>query len=148
MKKIISDRINRTLFEMEVGILFFGAACQFFVFFAEDKNAYSTGLWIGIVTAAVGVFHMWYALDKGLDLDEKSATGYLGRQNAIRYLLYMMVIILTVMTKAGNPLAVFLGMMGLKMAAYMQPFMKNISRWIYGEEILPPLIEEPDESQE
>lgn len=148
MKKIVIERMNRTLFELEVGILIFGAVCQMFVFLPKDKTGYSVGLWIGIAAAAFGAFHMWYTLDKGLDFDEKSAIGYLGRHNMIRYLLFVAVVALAAVSGIGNPLSVFLGIMGLKAAAYMQPFTKKISRWIYGEEILPPLIEEPDESQE
>ena len=45
MKEKIT-KINRTLFELETGILIYGAVCQIFVFLAEDKAKYSLGLWI------------------------------------------------------------------------------------------------------
>lgn len=147
MKKIILG-INRTLFELEVGILIFGAVCQLFVFLPKDKLSYSLGLWVGIITAAFAAFHMWWTLDKGLDLEEKVAVGYLGRQNVIRYVVIVAVIVAAAISGIVNPLSTFLGVMGLKAAAYMQPFTKKISRRIYGEEILPDLIEEPDTVQE
>lgn len=142
MRAVIT-KINRTLFELEIGILIFGAICQVFVAFVEDKAGYSIGLWIGILTAAFSAFHMWYTLDKGLDLGEKGAIGYLGRQNVIRYVIIFLLLIAVAVSRAGNPLSAFLGIMGLKAAAYMQPFTKRISRLLYGEEILPDIID-PD----
>lgn len=147
MKKIVLG-INRTLFELEVGILIFGGLCQLFVFLPKDKLSYSLGLWVGIITAAFAAFHMWWTLDKGLDLEEKSAVGYLGRQNVIRYVVIVAVIVTAAVSGIVNPLSAFLGVMGLKVSAYMQPLTKKISRRIYGEEILPDLIEEPDAVQE
>ncbi|MBP3602983.1 MAG: ATP synthase subunit I [Lachnospiraceae bacterium] len=147
MKKIVLG-INRTLFELEVGILIFGGLCQLFVFLPKDKLSYSLGLWVGIITAAFAAFHMWWTLDKGLDLEEKSAVGYLGRQNVIRYVVIVAVIVTVAVSGVVNPLSAFLGVMGLKVSAYMQPLTKKISRRIYGEEILPDLIEEPDAVQE
>ena len=73
MKERIIENVNRTLFELEVGILIFGVVCQIFVFLPEDKAGYSIGLWIGVITAALAAFHMWYTLDKGLDFDEKKS---------------------------------------------------------------------------
>ncbi len=147
MKKM-TEKINRTLFELEIGILIFGAVCQMFVFFIKDKAGYSIGLWIGIATALVAAFHMWWSLDRGLDFGEKAAVSYLTKHNIFRYIGIVMVIVAVSVTKIGNPLSTFLGIMGLKAGAYLQPLTKKISRCIYGEEILPPLIEEPDESQE
>lgn len=147
MKKIV-ETVNRTLFELEVGILIYGVICQLFVFLPKDKAGYSIGLWIGIAAAALAAFHMWYTLDKGLDFDEKSAVGYLARQNIIRYVGIVAVMIAIAVSGMGNPLSAFLGIMGLKAAAYMQPFTKKISKLLYGEEILPALIEEPESNQE
>lgn len=147
MKEKITE-MNRTLFELEVGILIFGVVCELFVFLPEDKAGYSIGLWVGILTAAISAFHMWRSLDRGLDFEQKAAVSYLSRQNIIRYLFIVLIIAIVAVTEIGNPLSAFLGIMGLKAAAYMQPLTKKISRCIYGEEILPDLIEEPDQGQE
>ena len=147
MKEIII-RINRTLFELEIGILLFGCICQLFVFFVEDKAGFSLGLWIGIVTAMAGAFHMWWSLDRALDLDEKSAVRSMSTHNIIRYLGFVLIVGGIAVTEIANPLSAFLGIMSLKAAAYMQPFTRKISLRIYGEEILPPVIEEPADGQE
>ena len=147
MKKM-TEKINRTLFELGIGILIFGVVCQLVVFFIKDKAGYSIGLWIGIVTALLAAIHMWWSIDRGLNFGEKAAVSYLTKHNMIRYAAIIIVIVVVAVTKIGNPLATFLGIMGLKAGAYLQPLTKKISRCIYGEEILPPLIEEPDENQE
>lgn len=147
MRAVIT-KINRTLFELEIGILIFGVICQIFAVFTDNKLSYSIGLWIGCLTAALSAFHMWYTLDKGLDLDEKGAIGYLGRQNVVRYVAIVLLLIIVAVSGVGNPLSAFLGIMGLKAAAYMQPFTKKISRLLYGEEILPDYIEGPADEQE
>ena len=141
-------RINRTLFELWTGILIFGVICQVFVFACRDKASYSLGLWIGVLTAALGALHMWYSLEKNLELGEKTAVRKLAAGSAVRYLFYGAVLILVSVSRVASPLSVFLGMMGLKAAAYLQPFSKKISVLLYGEEILPPLIEEPVDEQD
>lgn len=71
-------KVNRTLFELETGILLFALACQVVIAFFPQRGEWSRGLWIGILTACLCAFHMWYSLDKGLSLTEKGAAGYLG----------------------------------------------------------------------
>ena len=147
MKERIT-RINRTLFELETGILLFGMVCQLFVFPVKDKAAYSLGLWIGILTAMAGAFHMWWSLDRALDLDEKAAVSKMSTHNILRYVAITIVLALTAVSKIANPLSAFLGIMSLKASAYMQFITKKISYLVYGEEILPPLVEEPVEEQD
>ncbi|MBO5057316.1 MAG: hypothetical protein J5988_03490 [Eubacterium sp.] len=148
MKTVIT-KMNRTLFELLTGIMIFGIICQLFVFWVKDRADYSAGLWIGILTAGISAYHMWRSLDRGLDLGEKGAVNYLSRQNIIRYVFITVVLIATAVTGIGNPLSAFLGIMGLKVSAYMNAFTRKISKLLYGEEILPELIiEEPACEQE
>ena len=96
-------RINRTLFELEVGILIFGALCQFFVFLVKDKTGYSLGLWLGILVAAVSAFHMWWSLDKALELGENQAVKTMSMHNILRYMSITAVLILTAISGIVNP---------------------------------------------
>ena len=146
MKAIIT-RMNRTLFELETGILIFGIFCQIPISFLKDRVSCSAGLWTGIAAAVFAAFHMWLTLDRGLSMGDKAA-GYLSGQNMIRYFVIVAVIILTAVTGIGNPLTAFLGVMGLKVSAYMNFLTKKISRLLYGEEIFPELTEEPAKEQE
>lgn len=144
MKQIIL-RMNRTVFELETGILIYAVCCQVVLLFFADRASFSRGLWIGILTAMLSAHHMWRGLERGLSLTEKGAVSYLARQSALRYGLVAIVIVLCAVTDAGNILTAFLGIMGLKISAYMQPLTKKISTAVYGEEILPEIIWEPEE---
>lgn len=142
MKEKIT-KINRTLFELETGILLFGVVCQLFVFLIKDKASYSLGLWMGILIAAISAFHMWWSLDRALDLPERAAVKSMSIHNILRYLFITAALILIAISGIANPVSAFLGIMGLKASAYMHFITRKISVVIYGEEILPPLIEEP-----
>lgn len=147
MKKRIT-RINRTLFELETGILIYGVVCQLVILLIQNRPGYSLGLWIGIVTAMLGAFHMWWSLDRALDLPEKAAVRSMSTHNIIRYLVFVLVVGAAAVTQIANPLFIFLGIMSIKVSAYMHFLTQKISVKIYGEEILPPLIEEPAGEQE
>lgn len=142
MKEKIT-KINRTLFELETGILLFGVACQLFVFLIKDKVSYSLGLWMGILIAVISAFHMWWSLDRALELPERAAVKSMSIHNILRYLFITAALILIAVSGIANPVSAFLGIMGLKASAYMHFITRKISVAIYGEEILPPLIEEP-----
>ena len=142
MKEKIT-KINRTLFELETGILLFGVVSQLFVFLIKDKASYSLGLWMGILIAAISAFHMWWSLDRALDLPERAAVKSMSIHNILRYLFITAALILIAVSGIANPVSAFLGIMGLKASAYMHFITRKISVVIYGEEILPPLIEEP-----
>lgn len=147
MKEKIT-RINRTLFELETGILLFGVVCQLFVFLIKDKLSYSLGLWMGILIAVISAFHMWWSLDRALDLPERAAVKSMSIHNILRYLFITAALILIAVSGIANPVSAFLGIMGLKASAYMHFITRKISVVIYGEEILPPLIEEPATEQD
>ncbi len=147
MKEKIT-RINRTLFELETGILLFGLVCQLVVFFVKDKPGYSLGLWIGILTAMVCAYHMWWSLDRALDLPEKEAVKALSTQNILRYVSIAAVLMLVAISKIADPLSAFLGIMGLKASAYMHVILIKISDRIYGKEAVKPLTEEPAAQQD
>lgn len=147
MKERITQ-INRTLFELETGILIFGVACQLVILLIRNRPEYSLGLWIGIVTAMLGACHMWWSLDRALELPEKAAVRSMSTHNIIRYLVFVLVVGAAAVTQTANPLFVFLGIMSIKVSAYMHFLTRKISRKIYGEEILPPLIEEPAGEQD
>lgn len=147
MKERIT-RINRTLFELETGILIYGIVCQIFVFLVKDKAGYSLGLWMGVVIGMVGAFHMWWTLDRALDLGEREAVKTMSTHNVLRYFFIVVAFALIAMGGIANPLAAFLGVMGLKISAYMHFLTQKISTKIYGEEILPPLREEPVKEQD
>ena len=94
----------------------------------EDKAGYSVGLWIGVLTAIFMAFHMAVTLNSAVERDVKGAQAVATRQNIIRYLVVVIILGILMMTRIGNPLAAFAGIMGLKISAYLQPL---LARWFH-----------------
>lgn len=123
---VIKERIqnNETLLEMWVGAVLFGVLCQVsIVWFLKDKLGYSIGLWLGIVAALLTILHLSISLDKALDLGEGGAKKHMVTQNLVRYFVLIIFLVLLMITDFANPLAAFLGLMGVKAGAYLQPFL-------------------------
>lgn len=138
-------RINRTVFELWVGIITFGILCQIVCIWMPDKGKYSLCLWSGIAAALVCAFHMWWSLERELGNSEDKATKNLKLQFTLRYIFLIIVLGITGYFCGNYVLATFAGIMGTKIAAYLEPCTKKISTLIYGEEILPERIENLDE---
>lgn len=117
----------RTLYELFVGIAVWAILWQIVGAFAvKDLLSCSVGLWVGAVLAAGCAWHMYYTLDRALDLNEKDAGGFATGRNMLRYGVIVMVMGVLMVTGWGNPLCAFLGLMGLKAAAFMQPFVHKL----------------------
>lgn len=114
---------NSALLELELGILASGIIfCIAGIFFVPDKPGYALGIALGVLLAAFSVWHMKKTLDVALSLNEKGAASYATTRNLIRYGVIIIVFALIMYTRVVNPLAAFLGLMSMKVAAYLQPF--------------------------
>ncbi len=121
-------KINTALPGLLLGIILFGVLCQVVVFFlVEDKTGYSVGLWVGVFTAIFMAFHMAVTLNTAVERDVKGAQASATRQNIIRYFIVVVILGILMLTKVGNPLAAFAGVMGLKVSAYLQPLLARLS---------------------
>lgn len=120
--------MNTALPGLLCGILIFTTVCQIVgIFLVTDKTDYSIGLWIGGLTAIFMAFHMAYVLNGAVERDVRGAEAITMRQNMIRYLIVVLILGILMMTRIGNPLAAFLGIMSLKVSAYLQPMLKRLS---------------------
>lgn len=126
-------RIPRALLELWLGILFTGALVQCIgMWFAGNRGNYTIALWIGILMAMLMVFHMYRTLDRALDLGagaQKAVT----IANFIRYGCILIIFAMIMVTGVWNPLVTFLGVMSVKVAAYLQPFTHKLCNAIFHE---------------
>ncbi len=116
------NKLNKVLLELLAAIVgcgvFFQAAG---VWFVTDKIGYSTGLLIGILIALAMAVHMAWALDMAVDLERGEAEKRIRLHSILRYLFVTVMLAVVMYTGIANPLASFLGVMCLKVAAYLQP---------------------------
>lgn len=123
-------KINETLLQLLMGILIFEIVCQLIgMWFVPDKLKYTVGLWIGAILAGLSACHMWWSLDRNLSINadnEKGATAFATRANMIRYVVILLVFLILCLTTVAYPLAAFLGIMGLKIGAYLTPLTSKL----------------------
>ena len=140
-----TGRFDRTLLELWAGIGASGVLGQAAVFFVEKKAYFTIGWWYGIVLSLFMAWHMWRALDRGLDMGD-GATAYMTKANIIRYVIVAVAYIALAVIDFGNPVAAFIGVLMLKVAAYIQPITHKIFKKIFGwVDVYPPGI--PDEEE-
>ena len=124
-------KINPTTFDLCLGIVLYGIVFEIILLIFSRKPAYSIGLWIGIALAVVASIHMWWSLDRSLDMVQKDATRQVTTNNIIRYFVAVMVLVILVYTDFANPIFAFCGYMGMKVSAYMNPFVRKISAKVF-----------------
>ena len=119
-------KIDRTLFELWLGIVVFVAICFLGVIFVPDRFRYCICLSIGILTALAASFHMWFSLEKSLGLEEDAATKKARLGYLIRYFSLAAILVVTGIFFGSYVLAAFAGIIGIKVSAYLQPFTHKI----------------------
>ncbi len=115
--------INRTVWELLLGILLTGAILEVLgVMIAGDKLFYSIGLLIGVVLAIFMTFSISSSVQQAVDRGEGGAKVKMISSYVIRTVVVLLVIVLTGVLKLGSLVGLLLGIMTLKVAAYIQPY--------------------------
>lgn len=127
----MKKKIDPTLFDLCLGIVLYGIVFQLVLLLFSREVSYSAGLWIGIVLAVAGSIHMWWSLNRGLDQAVKGAAKTVGANSLIRYFVLVVVMAVLVYTELANPIFAFCGYMGMKISAYMNPWMRRISSRVF-----------------
>ena len=104
---------------------------QAVLLFFSRRVSYSLGLWIGVVLAIAGSVHMWWSLNRGMDQVAKQAAKTIGTNNLIRYLVLVVVMFVLIYTDFANPIFMFCGYMGMKISAYLNPWLRKISAKVF-----------------
>lgn len=120
-------RKNSTLIELLMGILVVGVVCQLVCLLFFKQYVYNAvGLWTGVAVATGMAVHMQRSIEDGLDLMGDSGVKHMQKASATRMLVACAVMAVVMYYNWGNPLTLLLGVMALKLAAYMQPFMHRV----------------------
>ena len=98
-------KINRTVLEMDLGILFLGVSAQIIGALLQDEAMYAKSLWFGVLLALVSTYHTVPFPGPGIDQPEKTCAYENDHPSyVLRYV--MLIFSLLVMMKTGvmNPL--------------------------------------------
>lgn len=116
-------KISTIVMELAFGIILFGIIVQLIILFAlDDKLFYSIGLWVGCVCAIAMAAHMKVSMTDALEMTEAGADKHIKKTYAIRTVLVLVLMYVAFATKICSVVTIFIGIMGLKVAAYIQPF--------------------------
>lgn len=127
-------RINESLPGLVAGIVIYGVIVQLAgVWFVEDKWAYSIGLWYGIAIAiGMGINMAVVIYDTVTFYDAESANKRVAAKSVLRYGVVAVLLGILGYFNFGDLIAAFLGVMGLKVSAYMQPLLRKVVNKLTG----------------
>jgi len=118
----MSKTDNTVLKDMIIIMLLYGVIAQIVcLIIPGDHLRMTAGLWIGVAAGIFMVIHMKNSLDEAMDYGEKDAQKYMQKSYAIRYLVVVVVFMAACWLQIANVLTLFIGIMSLKLAAYLQP---------------------------
>ena len=121
-----AGKMDETLKELLAGIsLFEILAVVIGIWFVDSPVKYGLGVLAGAVLALLSAIHMYWSIRKNLEINMDNASAantYSVKNSMIRYGVILIVFLFFCLTDIAYPLAVFLGIMGLKAGAYLQPF--------------------------
>ena len=123
-------RINDGLPCLILGILLYGIVIQLAgVWFVDNKWAYSIGLWYGVAMAIGMAIHLAVVISDAVTLyGEDRAQKRVAAKSVLRYLIVAILLGVFVFFKLGNVFMAFIGLMSLKISAYLWPVLTKISR--------------------
>jgi len=126
------NSVNQTLQELLVGIVLIGILIQIICFLISNKVWYdSVGIWCGIGVACFMAIHMKRSIEDEVDIGALDAPAYARKAYAIRTVVALVVIGVVVYFQLGNPITIVIGIMSLKLSAYLQPTMhKGILKFL------------------
>ena len=132
-------RINESLPGLVLGILLYGGVVQLVgMWFVEDKISYSIGLWYGIAIAiGIGINMAIVIYDAVTFGGEGGANSRVVVKSMFRYIVVVVLFLILGFFEFGNIIAAFIGAMGLKVSAYMQPLLTKLINKLLGRDDAP-----------
>lgn len=118
-------RLNTVLPGLVLGILMYGIIVQFVgIWFVTDKIRFTSGLWIGVACAVGMGIHLAMVIEEAVRVPSGN-TKRLSVKSVLRYLVVVVVFFLMMYFHLGNLVSAFIGVLGLKVSAYAQPFINK-----------------------
>lgn len=117
-------RLNDALPGLVLGIILYGVVVELIgVWFVEDKLRYTTGLLIGILLACGMAVNIAVVLQDSVnEYGASHAQAKIIAKSILRYVVVVIVFFVMMKWNLGNLFTAFIGVLGLKVSAYLQPF--------------------------
>lgn len=119
--------LGETAGELMAGIALWGLLSQAVgMWFFADKGYYTAGLWIGIAISLVLTLHMNHCIRRAVELPQEQAARYYQKMYTIRTGLFLVLFIGAMALRLGNGAALLLGLLSVKIGAYLQPILHRL----------------------
>lgn len=121
-------RLNDALPGLVLGILLYGAAIQLAgMWFVQDKWYFTIGLWYGIAIAVAMAIHLAVVIYDSVTLGDESRAKKLSVLKSVtRYAVVVILFFLIAYFRFGNVVMAFIGVLGIKVAAYLMLPVNNL----------------------
>ena len=120
---------NETLAEVLTGTGIWSVAWLVLVLiFSKSRLHAVVGLLTGTALSVFYIINLYSSIDASLDFDEKGAVAYTRKKYVLRYLVVCVVYVAMAVTDFGSIYTCFAGIIGIKIGAYIQPFVR---RYVY-----------------
>ena len=121
-------RLNDALPGLVLGIVIYGIMVEVAgVWFVEDKLRYTTGLLIGISVAIGLAINIAQVIRDAVEIyGADGARNRLIMKSVLRYLVVVVVFFVMMKFNLGSLVTAFIGVLGLKVSAYLQPFAHKV----------------------
>lgn len=132
-------RLNDALPGLVLGIILYGLAVQFVgMWFVQDKLYYTIGLWYGIAIAVAMAVHLAVVIyDAATLYDESRASKMAVVKSVTRYAVVAILFFLIAYFRFGNVVMAFVGVLGIKVSAYLVLPVNNLLARIFPERFTP-----------
>lgn len=118
----ILKRLNDALPALVVSIVIYGLLVELIgVWFVTDKLRFTTGLWCGELCAIFMAIHIAIVLRDAVEAGGDN-TRRMSAKSVLRYVVVVIVFLVMMIFRLGDFIAAFIGVLGLKVCAYAQPF--------------------------
>lgn len=96
------------------------------LFIVQNKWSYTLGLTFGLTFSILKLLLMKNSIKKSLTMAESKAQTYANVQYMIRYILTGIVLVVGALEPSISLLGIFIGMMSMKIGAYLQYYVPKI----------------------
>ena len=113
--------------ELLIGVVLVGVFSQIVCLIFFKRHLYhAVGLWTGILVSIGMAIHMQRSIEDGLDLLGDSGVKHMKKAYLTRTAVAVVVMAAVMYFDLGNPITILVGVMALKVAVYLQPFVHKV----------------------
>lgn len=118
---------DRTLLELLIGVVLVGVFSQIVCLIFFKRHLYhAVGLWTGILISIGMAIHMQRSIEDGLDILGEAGVKHMKKAYLTRTAVAIVVMAAVMYFDWGNPITILVGIIALKVAVYLQPFVHKV----------------------